>query len=124
MTIVALKKLTLCGLISDKDAVLDSFQQLGVGHLIPLQTLKTTEQIVVENSVDALNALNYLQQCEIPRHQVRQAEKFDFQAIIEEVLELKDELIDFYERRDFLQQRIKEVELWGDFLFPNDLYFK
>ncbi len=121
MTIVALKKLTLCGLISDKDAVLDSFQQLGVGHLIPLQTLKTTEQIVVENSVDALNALNYLQQCEIPRHQVRQAEKFDFQAIIEEVLELKDELIDFYERRDFLQQRIKEVELWGDFLFPNDL---
>jgi vacuolar-type H+-ATPase subunit I/STV1 len=38
MSIVALKKVSLCGVFSDKTLVLKELQALGLAHLIPFQS--------------------------------------------------------------------------------------
>jgi len=119
MTIIALKKVSLCGLIADKVAVLDKLQRLGGTHLIGLQGgFKRNEALPAQYIDEALSALKYLQQCNKQRHQVRQTEDFDFNTVVQEVLEVKNKLVDLREQREFLQQRIKDVALWGDFTFP------
>lgn len=122
MAIVTLKKITLCGLIMDKTWVLDELQSLGGTHLIPLagKGKKLDNATPVHNIEDALTALKYLQQCSKKRHQVRHSESFEFASVVQEVLELKNHLLDLLDQREFLQQRIKEVSLWGDFTLAAD----
>ncbi|MBE0468324.1 MAG: ATPase [Methyloprofundus sp.] len=116
MAIVALKKVTLCGLIADKAKVLDKLQSLGGTHLIPLAgEIKKSDNAPVHNIEEALTALKYLQQCPKKRHQVTQSQGFEFAAVVQEVMHLKNNLLDLLDQREFLQQRIKEVALWGDF---------
>ena len=116
MSIVLLKKITFCGLIAEKTEVLDKLQSLGGTHLIPLgKELKKTNELPVHGIDDALIALKYLQQCKIQRHQARQAEGFDFNSVVQQVIELKNKRVDLREYREFLQERIKDVALWGDF---------
>ncbi|RLA17952.1 MAG: ATPase [Gammaproteobacteria bacterium] len=116
MSIVSLKKLTLCGLIAEKAFVLEKLQSLGGTHLIPLaRNFVKNDDLPANHNDDALIALKYLQQCEIQRHQVRQPDDFDFQKVIQEVITLKSNLVDLREQREFLQERIKDVGLWGDF---------
>ena len=121
MAIVALKKVTLCGLIADKTAVLGQLQSLGGTHLIALQgTLKKSENMPAQHIDEALTALKYLQQCNRQRHQVRQAGGFDFNTVVQDVLAVKNKLIELLEQREFLQERIKQVSLWGDFILPEE----
>jgi len=116
MAIVSLKKVTLCGLIAEKTSVLDKLQSLGGTHLISLgKEIKKTNDLPVYDVGDALIALKYLQQCESQRHQVRQSEKFNFDQVVQQVLDLKNKRVDLREQREFLQERIKDVALWGDF---------
>ncbi|MCF7971938.1 MAG: ATPase, partial [Methylococcaceae bacterium] len=121
MAIVSLKKITLCGLIADKTRVLDKLQSLGGTHLIPLAgKVKKSDNVPVHNIEDALSALKYLQQCPKKRHQVTQSKGFEFAAVVQEVVHLKNHLLDLLDQREFLQQRIKEVALWGDFALATD----
>jgi len=121
MAIVTLNKLTLCGMIADKTAVLSQLQALGLVHLIPLQAKKpSTEDSSPESVVDAIAALKYLQQSTRKRHQVHQNKQFNFDQIVQDVLTLKENLTDLIQQRDFLEERIKEVALWGDFSFAED----
>jgi len=116
MSIVALKKLTLCGIITDKSRILKELQNLGVAHLIPLDTdKKTLEHTEIQGIDKALVALKYLQSAEKKRHQVQQEAGFDFHQTIADILELKETLIQLSEQRDFLEERINDVALWGDF---------
>ncbi|MBT5825068.1 MAG: ATPase [Gammaproteobacteria bacterium] len=119
MSIVTLKKVTLCGLIGDKSAVLDELQSLGGTHLISLRgALKKLDNVPAQHINEALIALKYLQQCGKHRHQVRQPEGFDFKAVVQDVLAVKNKLIDLQEQIEFLQERIKGVALWGNFYLP------
>lgn len=121
MAIVTLKKLTLCGLIADKSKVLEQLQNLGGTHLIDLPgSGKKTEHAPAQHIDKALSALKYLQQCSKQRHQVRHTEGFDFNAVVQDVLEVKNQLVDLLEEREFIQQRISEVALWGDFNLAKD----
>lgn len=115
MAIVTLKKLTLCGVLADKSAILEQLQTLGGTHLIALSDTTIKSEAATARDVDALTALKYLQQCDKQRHQVRQAGEFDFNNIVNEVLQVKNKLVDLLEQREFLQERIKEVSLWGNF---------
>ncbi|BCG64650.1 MAG: V/A-type H+/Na+-transporting ATPase subunit I [Methyloprofundus sp.] len=116
MAIVTLKKLTLCGVLADKSAILEQLQTLGGTHLIALSDTSIKSEAATARDVDdALTALKYLQQCANQRHQVRQAGEFDFNNIVNDVLQVKNKLVDLLEQREFLQERIKEVSLWGDF---------
>jgi len=121
MAIVSLKKITLCGLIADKALVLDKLQSLGGTHLIPLAgKVSKSDNVPAHNIEDALTALKYLQQCPKKRHQVTQTEGFEFEAVVQDVVHLKNHLLDLLDQREFLQQRIKEVALWGDFSLAED----
>ena len=116
MAIVTLKKITLCGVLADKSMILEQLQSLGGTHLIALSEAATKNETTATYDVDAaLTALKYLQQCDRQRHQVRQADTFNFNAVVSEVLQVKNKLIELLEQREFLQERIKEVSLWGDF---------
>ncbi|NYT47097.1 MAG: ATPase [Candidatus Methanofishera endochildressiae] len=119
MAIVTLKKVTLCGLIADKSAVLDELQCLGGTHLISLRgALKKSDSAPAQHIDEALLALKYLQQCGKHRHQVRQPEGFDFNAVVQEVLVVKNNFLDLQDQLEFLQERIAGVTLWGDFNLP------
>ncbi|OQK17847.1 hypothetical protein AU255_08290 [Methyloprofundus sedimenti] len=121
MAIVSLNKVTLCGLIADKSLVLDKLQSLGATHLIPLAgKVSKSDNVPAHNIEDALTALKYLQQCPKKRHQVTQPEGFEFKTVVQEVVLLKNTLLDLLDQHEFLQQRIKEVSLWGDFSFAED----
>jgi len=116
MTIVALNKVSLCGLIGEKDKIVEQLQSLGGTHLIPLNaTVKKSEDDLLSNTSDALAALKYLQQCKEKRHQVTHADEFEFTKIIADILKVKSTLENLLDKREFLQERIKQVSLWGDF---------
>jgi len=121
MSIVALKKVTLCGIITDKSHILKEFQDLGVAHLIPLNTdKKTLEQTEIQGIDKAVSALKYLQSAEKRRHQVHQEANFNFNQTIAEILALKNTLVELSEQRDFLEERVKDVALWGDFTLAEE----
>lgn len=121
MSIVALKKVSLCGVFTDKTLILKELQTLGVAHLIPLHSkdkaLTSPEILGIDK---ALSALKYLQAADKKRHQVHQEQGFDFNKTITEILALRDSLSALSDQRDFLEERIKEVALWGDFTLAED----
>ncbi len=121
MSIVALNKISLCGIFKDKSLILQDLQVLGVAHLIPFQSKDKTVTTPEISGIDkALSALKYLQAADKKRHQVRQEQGFNFDKTIAEILALKTNLLTLSEQRDFLEERIKEVSLWGDFVLAEE----
>jgi V/A-type H+-transporting ATPase subunit I len=116
MSIVSLKKLTLCGLKPEKIEVLKKLQLLGSAHLIPLNkqifSTEITTQKLTEKTVEALK---YLIQCTKKRHQINDDENFDLHKVVQQVLQIKTDYRILNDQRDFLINRIKEIKPWGDF---------
>lgn len=122
MAIVKLKKLTFCGLISEKSTVLEKLQQLGGTHLIPLKEdgLTPAELAQSRQAENAGKALKYLKRCANKRHQVHNTKDFDLEGVINAVLTIQSGMRTLSDKRDALQKRIKEIEPWGDFRLPED----
>ncbi|QVL48445.1 MAG: V-type ATP synthase subunit I [Thiocapsa sp.] len=119
MSIQRLTRLTLAGLATDKDAVLERLQTLGCLHLIPLRPApREPEKEPASHAVEALQALRYLQDRREKRRQVRDPAGFDLPGTIAAVLENQQRLRDTSDRRDALVERIAELEPWGDFTLP------
>lgn len=121
MAIVQLKKLTFCGLLKDKKTVLAQLQQLGGLHLISLKKAPATfvtDELNQANLV--VDALKFLAQCKIKRHQIVASIEFDFMVIVKEALSIKEKIRKLSDERDALLKRIKEIEPWGDFDLPPD----
>ncbi|MGR9044955.1 MAG: V-type ATP synthase subunit I [Gammaproteobacteria bacterium] len=119
MAIVKLKKLTFCGLLSEKSDVLKKLQYLGGLHLIPMtQTFESQDTGAIDNAQNVTEALKYLNRCANKRHQIRASEHFNLGRVVNEVLEVKDKIRTLSDQRDALLKRIKEIEPWGDFSLP------
>jgi V/A-type H+-transporting ATPase subunit I len=119
MSIQRLTRLTLAGLATDKDGVLERLQTLGCLHLIPLRPApREPEKEPASHAVEALQALRYLQDMREKRRQVRDPASFDLPGTIAAVLENQQRLRDTSDRRDALVERIAELEPWGDFTLP------
>ncbi len=119
MSIVALKKLTFCGLSSDKTEVLAALQELGGAHLIPADIASALPQPVRSKHEERANqALKYLSQLPTRRHQQHDIKKFDFASVINRALEIQLATRQLSDKRDALLKRIKEVEPWGNFSLP------
>ncbi len=120
MAIVQLKKLTFCGLIAQKSAVLEALQNLGGCHLVTLNTKElTVPEIDGKISENTLHALQYLNRCAKKRHQVVSLKNFNLAKIVATTLELKKEIRDLVDERDAIIKRIKEIEPWGNFKLPD-----
>ena len=119
MSIARLKKITLCGLLKEKDRVLNGLQDLGCMHLLPLRPAPAeVENVASPRAESAYKALRFLTELPEKRRQVVRDPAFDVEKFIADALDLKQRLRDVTDRRDFLEHRISEVEPWGDLKFP------
>ena len=119
MSITRLKKVTLCGLLKEKRDVLEGLQDLGCLHLVPLRPPPAeVERALPAHAEGAYKALRFLTDVADRRRQVVRDPDFDVDRFVEEVLDLKQRLREATDRRDFLANRIREVEPWGDIDFP------
>lgn len=119
MTIIALHRITLCGLAADKRAVLEALQELGCMHLVPLRPPPAEPETAPPAvPVDAYRALRYLLDCPNPRRQARDPEGFDVDDVVRRALDNQAHLRRLQDRRDRLRQRIGLLEPWGEFEFP------
>lgn len=121
MAIVQLCKLTIYGTTDQHQSVLDQLQQLGCLHLVPL---KETDGAPRElGSKDVKIAYRYLSRTPIQRRQATDSSRFDRDALIQQLLQIKNRREALSAERDELEQAIEELIPWGDFRLPepNDI---
>lgn len=119
MSIVALKKVTLCGLLREKADILGGLQDLGCLHLVPLRPAPAEpEKAASPHAEAATKALRFLTDMPDKRKQVRREAGFDLDRVVTDTLTVQRRLRDAEDRRDFLEHRIGQVEPWGDLVFP------
>lgn len=114
MSIVPLQKVTLYGLLEEKEQVFAALQTLGLLHLMPLSE-GHGDGAIGGPTQQARNALKYLLATRPRRHQVHDASRFDAVAVEKRVLEVEARSRDKCDRRDFLRRRIQDLEAWGEF---------
>lgn len=120
MSIQALKKLSLVGTIDQKVEVLESLQEMGCMHLTPFGAVDTAPEIMsAEYAENARRAIRYLVSAPGKRRQVHVHPFFDMSEIVTLVLDNQQRLRDATDRRDTLQERIRALEPWGDFILPH-----
>jgi V/A-type H+-transporting ATPase subunit I len=118
MSIVPLLKVTLYGPAADKDAVLDGLQRLGCLHLNDLHRGEAAATDLTPRRSDAREAWQYLHDSPVHRRALRHGEKVDGEAVVREVLEVRDRSRALAEERDQLRKWIVDLEPWGDFALP------
>ena len=121
MSIVALKKITLMAMLKDKSEILSTLQSMGCLHLLPLkpgQSGKIKVDSVKDRADEAHSALRFLSESKIIRKQITRKEKFNVNQFVSEVSEVKSTLRLANDKRDFLINRIRLFEPWGDIYFP------
>ncbi len=119
MAIVKLKKLTFCGLLSEKKGVLAQLQAMGELHLIRLSTSRRSREREVGHETECvIQALRYLNTCPNKRHQVKKAKSFNLDQTVDQVLKLRDKSRELRDRYDAINKRIKQLEPWGNFQLP------
>src|SRR5215831_13356189 len=118
MAIVPLIKVTLYGLAAEKDAVLDGLQRLGCLHLNDLHRGDAEAVDLTARLSDARQAWQYLHDSPVHRRALRPREKVDYEAVVREVLEVRDRSRALAEEREQLHRWITDLEPWGDFELP------
>lgn len=119
MCITPLKKVTVCGLQGDKSKILEELQALGCMHLLALRPPPSEVENIASPHAQAANkALHFLSVVPVKRRQIIRDEAFDVSTFVDQVSDLMQRSREAEDRRDFLQHRIREVEPWGDMIFP------
>lgn len=117
MSIVALQRVTLAGLVADKRRVLFDLQGMGCLHVIAAKG-SAADMSPLGPSKDATRALEFLLSCPMRRHQTQVARDFDPERVAARALEIQRRMADLRDERDFLEARIESLRQWGDFTFP------
>lgn len=116
MAIVPIVHTTILGQAKAKAARLAELQDFGFLHVISAHD--ATEQNRGSHGSRAMEAYHYLKNCAGKRRQVRDNRHFDQNRVIDESLQIKERTIVLEEERDYLEQRKKNLEPWGNFIFP------
>ncbi|AMN55428.1 ATP synthase subunit I [Labrenzia sp. CP4] len=120
MTIVPLVKVNLVGILEDKDKVLEATQEFGALHLIPLTSAqKELEAVPAGRGREASEALRWLMDSKAQRRPVTHLDDFDLEKVVEKTLANRKALRDCEDRVARLDQRIQDVEPWGEFSFSD-----
>ena len=114
--IVPLSKLTIFGTCDQQQSVLDQLQQLGCVHLVPLREKQAAGKEL--GSKEAIEAYRYLLRSRIKRRPASDPSKFDREALIAELLSIKDRRAVLWAERDELLHAIELVSPWGEFQLP------
>ena len=115
-----MRKVTICGLRADRDAVLESLQDMGCVHVIPVAAPRDWEadRMAGADPEPVQEAVSYLRQSHHLRRPLPERPGLDVKRISEDILANKRRLRDLSDRRDFLRHRIKQIEPWGNFQLP------
>ncbi|MGI6244862.1 MAG: V-type ATP synthase subunit I [Pseudochelatococcus sp.] len=118
MSIVPMRRITLCGLIGEKEAILAALQELGVVHLIPLRKpgALAPEDPAMRRRTET--AFRHLDEAPYRLRPYRPATAFDLAAVVDEIVANRARLRQLRDRRDAIEQRIATLEQWGDFRLP------
>ncbi len=121
MSILQLKKATVIGMSQDRTPILDAIQALGVMHIIPLSDSGTKKITEPEDTNPELlkRSLQYLLNSPQKRRQVTRPQQLDLNKILHQIDLNRQKRIRLSEKRDFLDQRIKDLEPWGEFTLPD-----
>ncbi|GFO82562.1 MAG: hypothetical protein A49_21890 [Methyloceanibacter sp.] len=119
MTIVAMQRITLCGLAAEKSAALDGLQALGVVHLIPLKQPGSLEPIDPVMRRRAETAFRHIATSPEKMRPYRPGKAFDLEAVVGDIIANHTELRTLSDRRDELTAQIRALEPWGDFALPS-----
>ncbi|WP_417670427.1 V-type ATP synthase subunit I [Roseibium sp.] len=120
MTIAPLKKISLIGILDDKETVLEAAQRLGVFHLIPLTPAqRDLEAIPSGTGQDAVDALRWLLDSPAQRRPTTDEDDFDLRSIIDQTLRNRSNLKACEDKRAKLLRRIRDVRPWGQFEFAD-----
>jgi len=117
MSIVALVKVTAYGYLSDKARILEDLQNFGCLHIISLSPGKEAAAHGGPSS-EAREALNFLFSCPNRRKQVQHSSDFNPIIVERQALNLKSQINTLQDKRDFLLERIANLNPWGEFEFP------
>ncbi len=117
MSIVKLKKITAYGCIDNKDNILNDLQDMGCLHLVPLYTQEEILHKVGPTS-EARDALKFLTSCTQRLQQAEDSSVFNEADVELEALEIKRQIEELEDDRDFFRVRIKKLRPWGNFTFP------
>ena len=119
MSIVPMVKVTLYGPAADKDAVLDGLQKLGCVHLNDLHRGNPEAVDPMPARSDARHALQYLQDSPVRRRALPHGDEVNSEAVVREVIAVRDGSRALAEERDQLGKWIADLEPWGDFELPD-----
>ncbi|GGB33530.1 V-type ATP synthase subunit I [Roseibium aquae] len=120
MSITALQKVSLIGVMDDKEAVLETLQAFGRLHLIPLTSAqKELEAVSSGRGQEAVDALRWIMACDDQRRPVKDATDFQTDQIVHQALANRTAFREAEDLRSALIKRIKEVEPWGEFSFTD-----
>ena len=116
MSIAVLKKLTLIGEASEKNAIMAEFQSFGMAHLITLseQTLEQSADI----ADGVREALNYLVAAPLKRRMQIPAESIALPDVAARIIRNKVAREDAVDQIDLIKARRRRLKAWGDFEFP------
>lgn len=120
MSIVPLVKVSLVGVLEDKDEVLETTQAFGALHLIPLSDAqKELEAVPAGTGRDAVEALRWLIDAPVERVQVTDPEEFDLDEVVAQSVQNRRAVKECEDRLAKLKKRIHDVEPWGEFNFSD-----
>lgn len=121
MAIVPLKKITLYGLASQRDAVVADLQQLGCVHLIDLSVDKSSKAALPAERHTAMEAVRYLQATPIQNSNQyqRYTDGLSCLAVAQQALANRDRRDALSDERDYLLDSIEQVRPWGSFVLPD-----
>lgn len=120
MTIVPLQKVTLYGMAQDRDAAVGDLQRLGCVHLLPLRRAASLEVPDAARRRRADAAFAHLTAAPDQRRPWPAGRSVDLDVLIADALDNKARLRDLRDRIDFLRERIRGLEAFGDFALPPD----
>ena len=120
MTIVPMRKVTVCGLAGERAPVLAALQELGCLHLIPLRRAAPLEapDAAARRRADA--AFAHLVDCPDPARPWPPERAIDLDVVIAAALDNKKRLRGAADRIDFLEARIAGLSAFGDFALPEE----
>ena len=120
MSIVPLKKVSIFGMIADKMQALEHLQELGCMHMIPQKTSPEFREKLEDVSAEEIKrALDHLKKAGRVRHQViNEPDDFQLKDVVAEIIENRNQIRDTDDDIYYLNNRIKEIEPWGNFELP------
>ena len=118
MSIVAMQRVSLCGLHREKAAALAGLQALGVMHLVPLRTPEPLAPDDPEKRRRAELAFRHIMDSPRQLRPYRFGTAFDSDQVIDKVMANRRELRKLGDRADALAKQIEVLAHWGDFTLP------